>query len=124
MDGTRIKAVNKDRNFTRASLTQFIKAADAELEDDLERLDKSDGTESGKDGSRVKNLAKKIVAIRERRERPKNLLAGRTRAGRARSRSPTPTAGRWQRIRGVLIQSRSMLRWATMCRSPSMPSTS
>src|SRR3984957_20581829 len=29
VDGTRIKAVNnKDRNFTRASLTQFIKAAD------------------------------------------------------------------------------------------------
>ena len=34
VDGTRIKAVNnKDRNFTRASLTQFIKAADAKLED-------------------------------------------------------------------------------------------
>jgi hypothetical protein len=36
VDRTRIKAVNnKDRNFTRASLTQFIKAADAKLEDDL-----------------------------------------------------------------------------------------
>ena len=46
MDGTRIKAVNnKDRNFTRASLTQFIKAADAKLEDYLQRLDKSDATE-------------------------------------------------------------------------------
>ena len=100
VDGTRIKAVNnKERNFTRASLTQFIKAADAKLEDYLERLDKSDATDSGKDGSRVKNLAEKIAAIRERRERHKNLLAGRTRAGRARSRSPTPTAGRWQRIR-------------------------
>src|SRR5438045_1462816 len=33
VDGTRIKAVNnKDRNFTQASLTQFIKAADAKLE--------------------------------------------------------------------------------------------
>jgi transposase len=32
VDGTRIKAVNnKDRNFTRASLIQFIKAADAKL---------------------------------------------------------------------------------------------
>jgi transposase len=32
VDGTRIKAVNnKDRNFTRASLTQFIKAAGAKL---------------------------------------------------------------------------------------------
>jgi hypothetical protein len=33
VDGTRIKAVNnKDRNFTRASLIQFIKAADPKLE--------------------------------------------------------------------------------------------
>ena len=61
VDGTRIKAVNnKDRNFTRASLTQFIKAADAKLEDYLQRLDKSDGTESATGGSRVKNLAEKI----------------------------------------------------------------
>jgi len=43
VDGTRIKAVNnKDRNFTRASLSQFIKAADAKLDDYLQRLDKSD----------------------------------------------------------------------------------
>jgi transposase len=76
VDGTRIKAVNnKDRNFTRASLTQFIKAADAKLEDYLQRLDKSDGTESATGGSRVKNLAEKIAAIRERRERHKDMLA-------------------------------------------------
>jgi transposase len=36
VDGTRIKAVNnKDRNFTHASLTQFINLADAKLEDYL-----------------------------------------------------------------------------------------
>src|ERR1700722_10080839 len=36
VDGTRIKAVNnKDRNFNRASLTQFIKLADAKLDDYL-----------------------------------------------------------------------------------------
>jgi hypothetical protein len=53
VDGTRIKAVNnKDRNFTRASLTQFIKAADSKLEDYLQRLDKSDATESTTGGSR------------------------------------------------------------------------
>ena len=76
VDGTRIKAVNnKDRNFTRASLTQLIKAADAKLDDYLQRLDKSDATDSGKDGSRVQNLAEKIAAIRERRERHKDLLA-------------------------------------------------
>jgi hypothetical protein len=73
---TRIKAVNnKDRNFTRASLTQFIKAADAKLEDYLQRLDKSDATERATGGSRVKNLAEKIAAIRERRERHKDMLA-------------------------------------------------
>ena len=61
VDGTRIKAVNnKDRNFTRASLNQYIKAADAKLDDYLQRLQKSDATESGKDGSRVKNLAEAI----------------------------------------------------------------
>jgi transposase len=76
VDGTLIKAVNnEDRNFTRASLTQFIKAADAKLEDYLQRLDRSDATEGGKGGSRVQNLAEKIAAIRERRERHKEMLA-------------------------------------------------
>jgi transposase len=77
VDGTRIKAVNnKDRNnFTRASLTQFIKAADAKLEDYLQRLDKSDATERPTGGSRVKNLAEKIAVIRERRERHKDMLS-------------------------------------------------
>src|SRR6202789_3255306 len=47
VDGTRIKAVNnKDRNFTRASLTQFINLADAKLADYLQRLDQSDLTEN------------------------------------------------------------------------------
>jgi len=82
VDGTRIKAVNnKDRNFTRASLTQYIKAADAKLDDYLQRLDKSDATESGKDGSRVKDLAEKIAAIQERRERHKDMLAELDRTG-------------------------------------------
>src|ERR1700751_957165 len=76
VDGTRIKAVNnKDRNFTRASLTQFIKAADAKLDDYLQRLDKSDATESATGGSRVNNPAEKITAIRERRERYNDMLA-------------------------------------------------
>src|SRR5208283_4982825 len=58
VDGTRIKAVNnKDRNFTRASPTQFIKLADAKLDDYLQRLDRSDVIETGTAGSRVKNLA-------------------------------------------------------------------
>jgi len=82
VDGTRIKAVNnKDRNFTRASLTQFIKAADAQIEDYLYRLDKGDASESGTGGSRVKNLAEKIAAMRERRARHKDMLAELDRTG-------------------------------------------
>ena len=39
VDGTRIKAVNnKDRNFTRASLRQYIEGADKRLADYLRRL--------------------------------------------------------------------------------------
>jgi transposase len=76
VDGTRIKAVNnKDRNFTHASLTKFIELADAKLDDYLQRLDQSDATESKTGGSRIKNLAEKIAAIRERRTRCKDMLA-------------------------------------------------
>src|SRR5271163_2790305 len=82
VDGTRIKAVNnKDRNFTRASLTQFIKAADAKLEEYLKRMDQGDAKESGAGGTRVKNLAEKIAAIRGRRDRSKELLAELDRTG-------------------------------------------
>jgi transposase/IS5 family transposase len=76
VDGTRIKAVNnKDRNFTRASLTKFIELADAKLEDYLQRLDQSDASESKTGGSRVRNLAEKVAAMRERRTRCKDMLA-------------------------------------------------
>src|ERR1700756_5652427 len=82
VDGTRIKAVNnKDRNFTRSSLTQFIKLADAKLDDYLQRLDQSDADEAKTTGSRVKNLAEKITAIRERRTRCKAMLEQLDRTG-------------------------------------------
>jgi transposase/IS5 family transposase len=82
VDGTRIKAVNnKDRNFTRASLTQFIKLADAKLDDYLQRLDQSDAAETKTTGSRVKNLAEKIAAIRKRRTRCQDMLAQLDRTG-------------------------------------------
>jgi transposase len=62
VDGTRIKAVNnKDRNFTRASLAEFIRLADKKLDDYLQRLDQSDATEQTAGGARVANLAEKIV---------------------------------------------------------------
>lgn len=82
VDGTRIKAVNnKDRNFTRASLAEFIRLADAKLDDYLQRLDTSDATEQAAGGSRVKNLAEKIAAIRERRTRCQDMLAELDRTG-------------------------------------------
>ncbi len=82
VDGTRIKAVNnKDRNFTRASLTQFIKLADAKLDDYLQRLDQSDAAETKTTGSRVKNLAERIAAIRERRTRYNIMLEQLERTG-------------------------------------------
>jgi transposase/IS5 family transposase len=66
VDGTRIKAVNnKDRNFTTGSLQKFIEAADKRLEDYLKRLDAGDAEERATGGSRVKNLAEKIEALKK-----------------------------------------------------------
>ena len=81
VDGTRIKAVNKDRNFTRASLKEFIRLADAKLADYLKRLDHADAAETSTSGSRVENLAEKIAAVRGRRERCQEMLAELDRTG-------------------------------------------
>ena len=82
VDGTRIKAVNnKDRNFTRASLKEFIRLADAKLDDYLRRLDHADAAETSTSGSRVENLAEKIAAVRGRRERCQEMLAELDRTG-------------------------------------------
>lgn len=82
VDGTRIKAVNnKDRNFTRASLAEFIKLADAKLDDYLQRLDQSDAAEQSAGGARVENLVEKIAAVRERRDRCEAMLAELDRTG-------------------------------------------
>ena len=82
VDGTRIKAVNnKDRNFTRASLKEFIRLADAKLDDYLQRLDHADAAETSTSGSRVENLAEKIAAVRGRRERCQEMLAELDRTG-------------------------------------------
>jgi transposase len=77
VDGTRIKAVNnKDRNFTMGSLQKFIEAVDKKLEDYLKRLDAGDAEECATSGSRVKNLAEKIEALKKKRgEYAANLTA-------------------------------------------------
>jgi len=75
VDGTRIKAVNnKDRNYTKNSLEKFIKAVDERLDEYLKRLDEDDATEAGTGGSRTKNLAEKIEALRTKRDRYGALL--------------------------------------------------
>ena len=83
VDGTRIKAVNnKDRNFTRNSLQDFIRAADERLDDYLRRLDEGDVEEGGTGGgARTKNLAGKIAALREKRGRYGAMLADLERTG-------------------------------------------
>ena len=83
VDGTRIKAVNnKDRNFTRASLTQVHRTGRRQAR----RLSAAARPERCRReprqaGSRVKNLAEKIAAIRERRTRCKDMLAQLERTG-------------------------------------------
>ena len=83
MDGTRIKAVNnKDRNFTRNSLQDFIRAADERLDDYLRRLDEGDIEEGGTGGgARTKNLAEKIEALRQKHGRYGAMLAELERTG-------------------------------------------
>ena len=85
VDGTRIKAVNnKDRNFTRASLEQFIRTSDERLTDYLRQLDTGDVEEGGTGGgSRVPDLTTKIDAIRAKRDRLRSLLESLDRSGQS-----------------------------------------
>lgn len=93
IDGTRIKAVNnKDRNFTKASLAAFIKAADERLDDYLKRLDQGDETEAGTGGSRTENLGEKIERLRQKRGEYGALLAGLDRSGEAQISLTDPDA--------------------------------
>jgi hypothetical protein len=125
VDGTRVN--NKDRNFTRASLTRFIAQADARLADYLGRLDQGDAEEGRVGGSRTANLAEKIAAIRERRERHTAMLAELDRTGEdqisltdADSRAMAGHTKGWAHQGLGTPGSRS----ATTCRSRWMPSTS
>ena len=82
VDGTRIKAVNnKDRNFTRASLSEFIRLADVKLDDYVKRLETNDTSEAATVGPQVDNLAAKIAAVGDRRERRKVMLVELNRSG-------------------------------------------
>jgi transposase len=83
VDGTRIKAVNnKDRNFTRAALTKFIRDADERLADYVRRLDEADAAETrAGGGSRTQHLAEKIETLRNKRDGHRAVLAELERTG-------------------------------------------
>src|SRR5215212_5929798 len=75
VDGTRLKAVNnKDRNFTRGALTEFIRKADEKLAEYLRRLDEGDAQEADLGTRGEVKLAEKIAAIQGKRARHKALL--------------------------------------------------
>ena len=76
VDGTRIKAVNnKNRNFTKASLSKLIEQSDARLEKYLAQLDATDADEQGTPGGgHADELQAKIANIRERRGRLQGYL--------------------------------------------------
>ena len=61
------QSTTKDRNFTTGSLQKFIAATDKKLDEYLKRLDAGDAEEQSSAGSRVKNLAAKIEALKQKR---------------------------------------------------------
>jgi transposase len=95
VDGTRIKAVNnKDRNYTRSSLREFIRAADERLNDYLERLDRSDAEDGATRGGAAPGISPK-------RSRPcrRSVSIRLSRWLRNRSLSPSARIGTgWGRI--------------------------
>ena len=118
VDGTRIKAVNnKDRNFTRASLREFIRAADERLDDYLERLDEGD-VEEGENGWRARQEPGREDRSAPREARPLPSDAGAARADR---RGPDLADRSRQPRHGRAYAGRAS---ATTFRSRSTPSTS
>ena len=112
VDGTRIKAVNnKDRNFTRASLTEFIKLADAKLDDYLQRLDTSDADEQKAGGSRVRTWPRRSLRSATAAHDVRKCWRNSTGPVRIRSRSLTPIAGPWRRTRMLPSATTSRQRW-------------
>ena len=73
VDGTRIKAVNnRDRNFTGAKLRRDLAASQERLERYLQQMDEMDAAEvadASPSKGRVRDLAQKIAALRERQAR-------------------------------------------------------
>ena len=114
VDGTRIKAVNnKDLDFTKSSLPKFIKNVDERLDKYLKRLDEDDAAEVGTGGSRTKNLAEQIEALRAKRDGYNAMLAELERSGEDQislTHPRQPRQGRVHKSRRRLQQSGRGLR--------------
>ena len=87
VDGTRIKAVNnKDRNFTRSSLREFIRRADEWLEDYFKRLDEGDVEDGATGAARARRTWPKRSAGAQRKARLPRCWPSSTEPARTRSR--------------------------------------
>jgi transposase len=75
IDGSKFAAVNaRDRNFNAAKLQELMDRADSRLSEYLQQLDTADAAEPGGAAMSKDELAKKIAALRERRDWHEELL--------------------------------------------------
>ena len=96
VDGTRIKAVNsRDRNFTGAKLRRDLAASQERLERYLQQMDEMDAADmadASPSKGRVRDLAQKIAALRERQARLETHRKALQESGEAQLSLPDPDA--------------------------------
>lgn len=74
VDGAKFRAVNsKDRNFTKGKLKALLKRIDAHIAEYLAEVEAQDSAEAGQPGATDPQLAEKLKALRERKERYEDL---------------------------------------------------
>jgi transposase len=74
VDGSKFRAVNsKDRNFTKGKLKALLSRIDAQIEGYLAEVETQDAAEAEKPGATDAQLAEKLKALRERKERYEDL---------------------------------------------------
>jgi transposase/CRISPR/Cas system-associated exonuclease Cas4 (RecB family) len=74
VDGSKFRAVNsKDRNFTKGKLKALLTRIDAQIESYLADVEAQDAAEAGQPGATDSQLADKLKALQERKERYEEL---------------------------------------------------
>jgi transposase len=74
VDGSKVRAVNsKDRNFTKGKLKALLARIEAQIEGYLAEVEAQDALEAGQPGATEPQLAEKLKALRERKERYEDL---------------------------------------------------